>query len=84
MTGIATPCTGNHREWTKNWRKLTVVCLQSIITINVEQCAQCSQFRLTNARSCHLIHSKIFKNIKLVHVSDLSGPSSKSTLIGVV
>ena len=36
---------------------------------------QFSQFQSTNACNCHLIHSNIFKNIKLLHVSELTGPS---------
>jgi len=41
-------------------------------------------FQPTNAHNCHLIHSNIFKDIKIVHVADLTGPSSESSLIIVV
>jgi hypothetical protein len=39
---------------------------------------------LTNkSHNYYLIQNIIFKNIKLVHVSGLSGPLSERTLIGV-
>jgi hypothetical protein len=37
-----------------------------------------------STNECHLIHNNIFINIKLVHVSNLTGPPSRSTLIGVL
>lgn len=46
--------------------------------------AQFPHFQPTSAHNCHLMHNDIFKNIKLLHVADLTGPSSESTLIVVV
>lgn len=37
------------------------------------------QFQPTNGQNCHLIHNHIFR-IKLIHVSDFTGPSTESTL----
>jgi len=37
-----------------------------------------------NAHICNLIHNNIFKNINVLHVLDLTGPSPGITLIGVV
>jgi len=42
---------------------------------------QLPQFQPTNAHNCHLIHNNIFKDIKILHVADRTGPSSESTLI---
>jgi len=41
---------------------------------------------LTNkhTHNCHYIHNNILKNTKLLHVSDLNGPLSGSTLIIIV
>jgi len=33
-------------------------------------------FQPTNTHNCHVIHNNIFKNIRLLHVSDRTGPSS--------
>jgi hypothetical protein len=41
------------------------------------------QFRSTIAHNWLLIHIDIFENIKLLPVSDLTGPSSGSTLFVV-
>ena len=41
------------------------------------------QFQLT-IHSCYLIHNNIFKNNKLLHVSDRTGPSSGSVSVPVV
>ena len=41
------------------------------------------QFQPTNAHNWRLIHNDIFENIKLLPVSDLTGPSSGSTLFVV-
>ena len=41
---------------------------------------QFPQFQTTSAHNCHLIHSNIFKNIKCLHVADLTCPSSGSIL----
>jgi hypothetical protein len=42
------------------------------------------QFRPTNAQNWRLIHNDIFKNVKLVSVSDFTGPSSGKTLFIVI
>jgi hypothetical protein len=34
-----------------------------------------------NAHNWHLIHNNIFKYIKILHLADLTGPSSKITVI---
>jgi len=41
------------------------------------------QFQPTKAHNWRLIHNDIFENIKLLPVSDLTGPSSGSTLFVV-
>jgi hypothetical protein len=45
---------------------------------------QFPQFLSTNAYNCQLIYNNIFKNIKLVHFSDLTRPFSVRTFTGVV
>jgi len=45
---------------------------------------QFPRFQPTSTHNCHLIHNNIFKNIKLLHVADRTGPSSGSTLIVVM
>jgi len=44
---------------------------------------QFPQFQPTNAYNCHVIYNSIFKNIELLHVLDLTGPSSEETLVDV-
>ena len=41
------------------------------------------QFQPTNAHNWYSIHNDIFENIKLLPVSELTGPSSGSTLFVV-
>jgi len=41
---------------------------------------QSSLFQQTNAHNCNLIYNNNIKNIELLRVSDLSGPSSRSIL----
>jgi len=43
-----------------------------------------STIQPTNANKCHLIHNNIYKNTKLLHVLDLTGPPPGNTLTGVL
>ena len=43
-----------------------------------------STIQPTNAHNCHLIHNNIFKNTKILHVLDLTGPPSGNTFTGVM
>ena len=51
---------------------------------DAQYCDNISTIAITNAHNCHLIQNNIFKNIKLLHVSVLTGPSSWIPIIVVL